>query len=196
MRASPAARRRSSTTSPGSIVWDEAPCGRARAKDRYGEAAEQIGTDRFDSITLLREDGHRDLPPRERGRRRRLRHHARVPGQRPPGRQGPASPPARGARDDSSRVRPPRADPRGGRQEALQARGRGDRCLCATSAFRPNAVRAYLEELGVPRHDVHYDLSRLRRLAVEAVGARPTPGWRPRRGAAGGRPGATGEPAT
>jgi hypothetical protein len=32
-------------------------------------------------------------------------------------------------------------------------------------------VRAYLEELGVPRHDVHYDLSRLRRLAVEAVEA-------------------------
>ena len=32
-------------------------------------------------------------------------------------------------------------------------------------------MRAYLEELGVPRHDVHYDLLRLRRLAVEAVGA-------------------------
>ena len=84
---------------------------------------------------------------------------------------GPASPPARGARDDSSRVRPPRADPRGGRQEALQARGRGDRCLLRDLGFPPNAVRAYLEELGVPRHDVHYDLSRLRRLAVEAVGA-------------------------
>jgi glutamyl/glutaminyl-tRNA synthetase len=33
------------------------------------------------------------------------------------------------------------------------------------------AVRAYLEELGLPRHDVHLDLARVRRLAVEAIGA-------------------------
>jgi hypothetical protein len=31
------------------------------------------------------------------------------------------------------------------------------------------AVRAYLEELGIPRHDVHYDLPRIRRLAVETI---------------------------
>jgi glutamyl/glutaminyl-tRNA synthetase len=31
------------------------------------------------------------------------------------------------------------------------------------------AVRAYLEELGIPRHDVHLDLQRIRRLAVEAI---------------------------
>ena len=33
------------------------------------------------------------------------------------------------------------------------------------------AVRAYLEELGLPRHDVHLDLKRLRRLSVDALGA-------------------------
>jgi glutamyl/glutaminyl-tRNA synthetase len=33
------------------------------------------------------------------------------------------------------------------------------------------AVRAYLEELGVPRGDVHLDLARVRRLAVEAIAA-------------------------
>jgi glutamyl/glutaminyl-tRNA synthetase len=33
------------------------------------------------------------------------------------------------------------------------------------------AVRAYLEELGVPKHDVHLDLSRLRRLSTEALAA-------------------------
>jgi hypothetical protein len=33
------------------------------------------------------------------------------------------------------------------------------------------AVRRYLEELGVPKHDVHYDLPRIRRLAIEAIGA-------------------------
>src|SRR5919201_1151837 len=35
------------------------------------------------------------------------------------------------------------------------------------------AVRRYLEELGVPRHDVRYDLPRIRRLAVEAIAALP-----------------------
>ncbi len=33
------------------------------------------------------------------------------------------------------------------------------------------AVRAYLEELGLPRHDVHLDLPRIRRLAIEAIEA-------------------------
>ena len=33
------------------------------------------------------------------------------------------------------------------------------------------AVRAYLQELGLPRGDVHLDLIRLRRLAVDAIGA-------------------------
>ena len=33
------------------------------------------------------------------------------------------------------------------------------------------AVRRYLEELGLPRHDVHLDLARIRRLAVEAIAA-------------------------
>ena len=33
------------------------------------------------------------------------------------------------------------------------------------------AVRAYLEELGFPRGDVHYDEGRLRRLAVDAIAA-------------------------
>jgi hypothetical protein len=33
------------------------------------------------------------------------------------------------------------------------------------------AVRAYLQELGLPRGDVQLDLARLRRLAVEAIGA-------------------------
>jgi hypothetical protein len=35
----------------------------------------------------------------------------------------------------------------------------------------PEAVRAYLDELGLPRGDVHFDEARLRRLAVEALGA-------------------------
>src|ERR671930_559660 len=33
------------------------------------------------------------------------------------------------------------------------------------------AVRAYLDELGLPRHDVQLDLARIRRLSVEAIAA-------------------------
>jgi glutamyl/glutaminyl-tRNA synthetase len=33
------------------------------------------------------------------------------------------------------------------------------------------AVRAYLDELGVPKHDVHLDLARLRRLSLDALAA-------------------------
>jgi len=35
------------------------------------------------------------------------------------------------------------------------------------------AVRAYLDELGLPRADVHLDLARIRRLSVEAIAALP-----------------------
>ena len=35
------------------------------------------------------------------------------------------------------------------------------------------AVRAYLHELGLPEHDVHLDLARLRRLAIDAIAAMP-----------------------
>ena len=35
------------------------------------------------------------------------------------------------------------------------------------------AVRAYLEELGLPRHDVRYDAGRLNRLAIDAIAGMP-----------------------
>jgi tRNA synthetase class I (E and Q) len=35
----------------------------------------------------------------------------------------------------------------------------------------PEAIRAYLDELGLPRHDVHLDLARLRRLSTDVLGA-------------------------
>ena len=37
----------------------------------------------------------------------------------------------------------------------------------------PEALRRYLEDLGLPRGDVHLDETRIRRLAVEALGALP-----------------------
>jgi len=37
--------------------------------------------------------------------------------------------------------------------------------------FPPEAVRAYLDELDLPEHDVHLDLARLRRLAIDTIAA-------------------------
>jgi glutamyl/glutaminyl-tRNA synthetase len=39
------------------------------------------------------------------------------------------------------------------------------------AGFPAEAVRAYLDELGLPRHDVHLDLRRIRRLSIEALAA-------------------------
>ena len=39
--------------------------------------------------------------------------------------------------------------------------------------FPASAVRAYLDELDLPEHDVQLDLARLRRLAVDAIAAMP-----------------------
>lgn len=40
-----------------------------------------------------------------------------------------------------------------------------------TAGIPGEAARAYLEELGLPRHDIHLDLARLRRLSVDALAA-------------------------
>ena len=39
--------------------------------------------------------------------------------------------------------------------------------------YPPSAVRTYLQELGLPEHDVHLDLGRLGRLAIDAIAAMP-----------------------
>jgi glutamyl/glutaminyl-tRNA synthetase len=39
--------------------------------------------------------------------------------------------------------------------------------------FPREAVRAYLDELDLPEHDVHLDLARLRRLAIDTIAAMP-----------------------
>jgi glutamyl-tRNA synthetase len=46
----------------------------------------------------------------------------------------------------------------------------------------PEAVRRYLEQLGLPKHDVRYDLPRIRRYAIEAIAALPDDELAPRVG--------------
>jgi glutamyl/glutaminyl-tRNA synthetase len=153
------------------IAWDEGPVRQTDRRARHLEAAEQLG-DRFDGVTLVREDGSptyhlasvvddvdfgithvvrgNDHRPNEALHRRLFR----ALGASEPefvhhglilGEEGKLSKRAPGAT-----------------VEALREDG-----------FPAEAVRAYLEELGVPRHDVRYDLGRIRRLAIDAIAALP-----------------------
>jgi hypothetical protein len=155
------------------IDWDEGPVRQSGRQDRYREAAERIGTDRFDGITLLREDGTATyhlasvVDDADFG----ITHVYRGNDHRP--------------NEDLHRrlhealgTRPPEYVHHGlilgedGKKLSKRAAGATVASL-RDLGFPAEAVRAYLDELGVPRHDVHYDLARLRRLAIEAIGAMP-----------------------
>ena len=141
-------------------------------QDVYREAAERLGSDRFGKITLLREDGTATyqlasvVDDIEFG----ITHVIRGNDHRP-NEQLHRDLTARAGRGAAG-VRPPRPDPRRGRAQALEARVRRDgRVAARRRAFPPEAVRRYLDELGIPKHDVHYDVPRIRRLAIEAIAA-------------------------
>src|SRR5919199_1797681 len=55
-----------------------------------------------------------------------------------------------------------------GRKLSKRARGATVASL-REEGIPAEAVRAYLEELGLPRHDVHLDLARIRSLAVDVL---------------------------
>ena len=111
------------------VEWDEGPVRQSERQDVYREAAARLGE------RSLREDHapargrNRHVPAGERRRRHRVRHHARHPRQRPSAeRAAPSRPDARAGRRAAG-VHPPRADPRRGRAQALEARVRRDRRL-------------------------------------------------------------------
>src|SRR5436189_4572628 len=150
------------------LQWDEGPVYQSERQERYREAAVALG-DRFDGITLLRPDGTAtyhlasvvddvdfgithvvrgfDHRPNEQLHRRLFE----ALGAQPPefihhglilGEDG----------------------------KKLAKRAPGATVASLREAGIPGvAVRRYLEELGVPQHDVHYDLPRIRRLAIEAI---------------------------
>ena len=154
------------------IGWDEGPVRQSERGDRYREAGEKLGA-RFDGVTLVREDGTatyqlatvvddidfgithvirgNDHRPNEALHRRLFA----ALGAAPPefvhhglilGEDG----------------------------KKLSKRAPGPTVASLREAGIPaEAVRRYLDELGIPKHDVHYDLPRIRRLAVEAISAMP-----------------------
>jgi glutamyl-tRNA synthetase len=152
------------------LEWDEGPVRQSERRDRYREAAAPLG-ERFHGITLLRPDGTstyqlasvvddvdfgitqivrgNDHRPNEALHRRLF---------------------------EALGVRAPEFVHHGlilgenGKKLAKRAPGATVASL-REAGIPAEAVRRYLEELGVPRHDVHCDLPRIRRLAVETIGS-------------------------
>jgi len=152
------------------LQWDEGPVRQSERQARYREAAAPLG-DRFDGITLLREDGTATyhlasvVDDADFG----ITHIVRGFDHRP--------------NEDLHRrlfealgAKPPEFIHHGlilgedGKKLAKRAPGATVASL-RDAGIPGEAVRRYLEELGIPQHDVHYDLSRIRRLAIEAIEA-------------------------
>jgi glutamyl/glutaminyl-tRNA synthetase len=150
------------------IEWDEGPVRQSERKERHREAGAVLG-ERFDGITLLREDGTptyhlasvvddvdfsithvvrgNDHRPNEALHRRLF---------------------------EALGAQPPEFVHHGlilgedGKKLSKRAEGATVGAL-RDAGVPAEAVRAYLEELGTPAHDVHYDLSRIRRLSIDAL---------------------------
>ncbi len=152
------------------LAWDEGPVRQSERQERYREAAAPLG-ERFDGITLLREDGTATyhlasvVDDADFG----ITHIVRGFDHRP--------------NEDLHRrlfqalgATPPEFVHHGlilgedGKKLAKRAPGATVASL-REAGIPGEAVRRYLEELGVPQHDVHYDLPRIRRLAIEAIEA-------------------------
>src|SRR3954464_14149229 len=154
------------------LSWEDGPVRQSERQERYSEAGAQLG-ERFDGITLLREDGTAtyhlasvvddadfgithivpgfDPRPNEELHRRLF---------------------------EALGATPPEFVHHGlilgedGKKLAKRAEGATVGSL-QDAGIPPEAVRRYLDELGLPKHDVHYDLPRIRRLAIEEIGALP-----------------------
>jgi tRNA synthetase class I (E and Q) len=150
------------------VRWDEGPVRQSERAERHREAAAEVG-DRFDGVTLIREDGRPTyhlasvVDDIDFG----ITHVVRGNDHRPNEELHRRLALALGAQ-------PPEYVHHGlilgedGRKLAKRAEGATVESL-RDAGIPAEAVRAYLEELGRPVHDVHYDLPRIRRLAIDAI---------------------------
>ncbi len=153
------------------VSWDEGPVRQSERQNVYRAAAERLGGERFGKITLIREDGTATyhlasvVDDVEFG----ITHVVRGNDHRPNEQLHRELTEALGAK-------PPEYVHHGlilgddGRKLSKRAFGATVASL-REAGIPAAAVRTYLEELGIPRHDVHYDLARIRRLAIEAIAA-------------------------
>jgi hypothetical protein len=150
------------------IEWDEGPVRQSDRAERHREAAAPLG-DRFDGITLLREDGSPtyQLASVVDDIDFRITHIVRANDHRP-------NEPVHRRLFEALGAAPPEFVHHGlilgpdGRKLSKR-HGAASLADLREQGFPAEAVRAYLEELGLPRHDVHLDLARLRRLSTERL---------------------------
>src|SRR3954469_16112928 len=152
------------------LSWEDGPVRQSERQERYSEAGAQLG-ERFDGITLLREDGTATyhlasvVDDADFG----ITHIVRGFDHRPNEELHRRLFQALGAT-------PPEFVHHGlilgedGKKLAKRAPGATVASLRG-AGIPGEAVHRYLEELGLPKHDVRYDLSRIRRLATDAIGA-------------------------
>jgi glutamyl/glutaminyl-tRNA synthetase len=152
------------------VTWDEGPVRQSDRAERHREVGAPLG-DRFDGVTLLRENGSPTyqlasvVDDIDFG----ITHIVRGNDHRPNEALHRRLFAALGAT-------PPEFIHHGlilgedGRKLAKRAPGATVASL-REAGIPAEAARAYLDELGLPRHDVHLDLARIRRLSIEALAA-------------------------
>ena len=152
------------------IEWDEGPVRQSERQERYREAAAPLG-DRFEGTTLLREEGTATyqlasvVDDIDFG----ITHVVRGNDHRP-------NEALHRRLHEALGTEPPEYVHHGlilGEDgKKLSKRAPGATVASLREAGIPaEAVRAYLGQLGLPAHDVHYDLARIRRLSTDAIGA-------------------------
>src|SRR6266542_3872274 len=154
------------------IAADDGPVRQSERQERYREAAARVG-ERFDGITLLREDGSATfhlasvVDDIDLG----ITHVIRGADHRP---NEPLHRRLHQALDTTAPEYIHHGLVLGPDGKKLSKRAEGATVASLREAGIPaEAVRAYLEELGLPRHDVSYDLGRVRRLSVDTIAALP-----------------------
>lgn len=152
------------------VTWEEGPVRQSERQERYREAAAPLG-DHFGRTTLLREDGSATyqlasvVDDIDFG----ITHVIRGSDHRP-------NEALHRALHEALGTEPPEYIHHGlilgpdGRKLSKRE-GMSSIADLRDAGIPAEAVRAYLEELDLPRHDVHLDPARIRRLAVEALAA-------------------------
>ncbi len=152
------------------VRWDEGPVRQSERAERHREVGAPLG-DRFDGLTLLRADGTPTyhlasvVDDIDFG----ITHVVRGNDHRP-------NEPLHHRLFEALGATAPEFVHHGlilgpdGRKLAKRVPG-GSVASLRDEGIPAEAVRAYLEELGLPRHDVHLDLARVRRLSTETLGA-------------------------
>jgi glutamyl/glutaminyl-tRNA synthetase len=150
------------------LAWEDGPVRQSERQARYREVGVGLG-ERYDGITLLREDGTATyhlasvVDDLDFG----ISHIVRGSDHRP-------NEALHSRLFEALGAKPPEFVHHGlilgpdGKKLAKRAPGATVSSL-REAGIPGEAVLRYLDELGLPQHDVHYDLPRIRRLAIEAI---------------------------